>query len=119
MIDLNYQKDLQGFKTDALFFSDLIYTATLADTTNDSITIPSTTKNWIVRITQQYNGICWCAVNATAGVPAGGTFGLKASMLLPAYKPLELKVVSGDTVSIYNATGANCNVSIELFRVVV
>ncbi len=119
MTYLNLQKDIQGFKTPAADFSDLIYTATLLDASHSEITVPGNYQNWWVRIQPDYYGTVWVSVNNTAAVPAGSTFAAATSELMSIAVPYELKVNSGDVISVYNNTGLGqaLNISIALYGV--
>lgn len=117
MTQLSKQKDVQGFPSEAIDFSGLIYSASLADAAAVGITVPSTAKNWFVRITVETGAICWVSVNATAAVPVAATFGAITSELINPFKGYEVKVQAADTISVYNASGAVAEASISLYVV--
>ncbi len=117
MTQLSKQKDVQGFPTKAVDFSSQNLTASLADAAAVGITVPSTDKNWVARITVETGAICWVSVNATAAVPAGATFAVITSELINPHQGYEVKVQAADTISIFNASGAVAEASIALFVV--
>jgi hypothetical protein len=106
-------------------FTDQIYTATLAATTDTVLTIPGTslmgnlpsTQNnkfmAVVRITQGLQ--CWMALNATAAVPAGAAFAASTSELISQY-PIGKFVKAGDVLHFF-APAANTSVSVALYAV--
>ncbi len=57
----------------------------------------------------------WVALNATAAVPAGGTFASTTSELI-GYMPLCREVVAGDVLHFYSAS-ATQDVSVVLYAV--
>jgi hypothetical protein len=108
----SYIKGINGF---GLPFCDTIYTATLAANTVQTITVPGTAAMGAVGYTTDkyvaifsYTAAIWVAVNATAAIPAGGTFALSTSELNPNAK----YVRAGDVISIISVPGASVSVSI-------
>ena len=87
-------RDVNGFNGFGLKPTNLAYSATLAASTDTSLTIPEvdslgmscSTKNarLIAIITSDPGSSVWVALNATAAIPAGSTFATTASALNPA-----------------------------------
>ena len=54
-----------------LLFASLKYSASLAATTDTTLTVPSKAQRYKAVIKVESNGLVWVALNATAAVPAG------------------------------------------------
>jgi hypothetical protein len=95
-----------------LRFSDLSFSASLAATTDTTLTIPGSAPRFKALI--KVDGEVWVAVNQTAAVPAGATFASTTSELVNAYYHLCRDVKQGDVLHFYTAT-ASTNVSVVLY----
>lgn len=97
-----------------LRFADLKYSASLAATTNTTLTIPSNAPSYKAVMKVKENGIVWVALNKTAAVPAGATFAVTDSELINDAKSLCREVKAGDILNFYTAT-ASTDVSVVLY----
>ncbi len=115
----NSLKGVNGFGTQ---FCDTIFTATLAAATEETFTVPgksalgninsSTLTQYVAVFSFESNLNFYVAVNATAAVPAGGTFAASTSVLNPKAKIVK----QGDVIHVICAT-AGADVSVELFYI--
>ena len=99
----------------SLRFEDLLYSVSLAETTDTALTIPGTAPKYKAVMKTSYNGVVWVALNATAAVPAGDTLAAVSSELL-ASNVLCREVKAGDVLHFITAT-ANTVVSVVLYAV--
>lgn len=99
-----------------LRFASLKYSASLAATTDTTLTIPGKAQRYKAIIKVEANGLVWVALNATAAVPAGGTFAETTSELITDAKCLCRDVEVGDVLHFYTATAAT-DVSVVLYAV--
>lgn len=99
-----------------LLFADLKYSASLAATTDTTLTIPGKAQRYKAVIKVENNGLVWVALNATAAVPAGGTFAATTSELINDAKSLCREVKAGDVLHFFTAT-AGTDVSVVLYAV--
>jgi hypothetical protein len=85
------QKDIAGYNGFGLPFSDLKFSAALAITTDTTLTVPSSgaigaplneVNRFLAIIQVKANAEVWCALNATAAVPAGTSFAATTSELI-------------------------------------
>jgi hypothetical protein len=97
-----------------LRFSNLKYSATLAITTDTSLTVPGTAPRYKAVIKCMPAGQVWVALNATAAAPGGSTFAATTSELLTEDYPLCREVVAGDVIHFFSST-ATTNVSVSFF----
>lgn len=90
-IQYKLQKDVAGYNGWGLQFTDLKYNASLAITTDTTLTVPSIgtlgaplnqVNRFLAVINVEANLSVWCAVNATAAVPVGSTFAATTSDLI-------------------------------------
>lgn len=116
----NMSRDINGFNGFGLKMTDTAYSATLATTTDTTLTIPSTigigkqgpatVAEWVAIIESDPGTSVWVALNATAGVPAGASFAATASALNPG----AIDVLGGDVLHFYTS-GTGVNVSVRLY----
>jgi hypothetical protein len=99
-----------------LQFTALKYSASLAATTDTSLTIPGKAPRYKAVIKVENNGLVWVALNTTAAVPAGSTFAATTSELINDAKSLCREVKSGDVLHFITAT-AGTDVSVVLYAV--
>lgn len=97
-----------------LRFSNLKYSASLAATTDTTLTVPGKAQRYKAVIKVENNGLVWVALNATAAVPAGGTFAATTSELITDAKSLCREVRSGDVLHFITAT-AGTDVSVVFY----
>lgn len=90
-IQYKLQKDVAGFNGWGLQFTDLKYSASLAITTDTTLVVPgigsigaplNAVNRFLAVINVEANLSVWCALNATAAVPAGSTFAATTSDLI-------------------------------------
>jgi len=94
--------------------SNLQYSATLAITTNTTLTIPGNAPRYKALIKCMPAGQVWVATNATAAAPGGSSFAATTSELLTQDYALCREVRAGDVLNFYSST-ATTNVSVSLF----
>lgn len=109
----NSQQPVDDF---GLLFASLKFSASLAATTDTTLTIPGTAPRYKAVIKVENNGLVWVALNATAAVPAGSTFAATTSELITDAKSLCREVKSGDVLHFFTATAAT-DVSVVLYAV--
>lgn len=97
-----------------LRFAGIKYSASLAATTDTTLTIPGSARRYKAVIKVEQNGLVWVALNATAGVPGGSTFAATASELINDAKSICREVSAGDVLHFYTAT-AGTDVSVVLY----
>lgn len=97
-----------------LRFAGLKYSASLAATTDTTLTIPGVAHTYKAVIKVENNGLVWVALNATAAVPAGSTFAATTSELINDAKSLCREVRAGDVLHFITAT-AGTDVSVVLY----
>ena len=101
------QKDVAGYNGFGLQFSDQKYSASLAASTDTTLTVPTNAamgqaldiiSKWIAVIQVEANLSVWFALNAVATVPVGGTFALTASDLIIGTEYYGVEVKAGDVM---------------------
>ena len=95
-------------------FANLKYSASLAASTDTTLTIPGNAQRYKALIKVENNGLVWVAKNATAAVPAGATFAATTSELINDAKTLCREVIAGDVLHFITAT-ASTDVSVVLY----
>ena len=117
------QKDIAGYNGFGLPFSDQKYSASLAATTDTTLTVPSTNTigaplnsihRYIAVINVEANASVWCALNATAAVPAGATFAATTSDLIVGSQYYAREVQAGDVLHFYSGT-ADVDISVMFY----
>lgn len=107
------QKDIAGYNGFGLPFSDQKYSASLAITTDTTLTVPSSgaigaplnqINRFLAIIQVEANLSVWCTVNATAAVPAGGTFAATTSELIIGGEYYAREVKAGDVLHFFAPT---------------
>lgn len=99
-----------------LMFSKLKYSASLAATTDTTLTIPGGAPRYKALIRVENNGLVWVANNATAAVPAGASFAATTSELVNDNSTLCREVIAGDVLHFYTSTAAT-DVSVTLYAI--
>jgi|SRR5712672_1216063 len=97
-----------------LVFSELKYSASLAATTDTTLTIPAKAARYKAIIKVENNGLVWVASNATAAVPVGTTFVATTSELITDAKSLCREVKKGEVLHFITST-AGTDVSVVLY----
>lgn len=118
----NMVRDINGFNGFGLPFTDTAYSATLAASTEQKITVPSSSgmggngvsysAQWIAVFNYEAGSTVWVANNTTAAVPAGGTFAATLSEMNPAAR----YVKGGDVLSFITA-GTGIDVSVSFYSI--
>jgi len=114
--ELSFGRDMQGYNTYSPQFSTDIYTATLAASTAESITVPSKYPTWIMYVRIQPNGWCWISRTTTAAVPAGGSFASAKSELITGTVEYKRLVYAADVIS-FITPNTTCDISVSLYNV--
>lgn len=97
-------------------FADLKYSATLAITTDTTLTIPGKAPRYKAIIKIAGTGRVWVAINATAAVPAGASFAATTSELIPLNGTICREVRADDVLHFFASSAAN-DVSVVLYSV--
>jgi hypothetical protein len=117
------QKDIAGYNGFGLPFSDLKYTASLAATTDTTLTIPTVSvigaplnqkQRFLAIVSVESSGSVWCALNATAAVPVGATFAASTSELIVGGQYYAREVQGEDVMHFFTATAAT-DISVTLY----
>jgi hypothetical protein len=98
-------------------FATLKYSATLAATTDTTLTIPGNAPRYkaVIKLGLSNTALVWMALNATAAVPAGGTFAATTSELIDTIRICR-EVKAGDVLHFFTAT-ASTQVSVVLYAI--
>ena len=112
-------RDINGYNGFGLAFSLDKYSATIATSTDTTLTVPSagplgsgtsstSTNKYIAIFSYEPGSSVWVAVNATAAVPAGASFAATTSELLPTARYVKggdvLHFITGDTSATVGVT---------------
>lgn len=115
-------RDINSFNGFGLQFTDTAYSATLAATTDTTLTVPSgdsmgggsfpaDNKPRLIAIFSFDPGeAVWVAIGATAAVPAGASFAATSSSLNPAAR----EVKGGDVLHFFTSA-SNVVVGVEFY----
>ena len=125
VVKYNQERDINGYNGFALPPSDLNFNATLAATTDTTLTIPNSTGMgghgvyytavWVAIITvAPTTGAVWMAVNATAAVPVGTSFASTSSILLSPNCCNGFRLNGGDVLHFFSTPATN-SVSVRLY----
>lgn len=87
-------RDINGYNGFGLPFSINKYSATLTTGAEQTFTVPSETRNYIVIFSFEPGARVWVAKNETAAVPAGATVVSTTSELNPTAR----QVLGGDVL---------------------
>lgn len=117
------QKDVAGYNGFGLPFSDQKYSASLAATTDTTLTVPSSAaigaplnsnNRFLAVIKVKANISVWCALNGTAAVPVGATFASTTSELIVGGQDYAREVKGGDVLHFFTPT-ASTEVSVVFY----
>jgi hypothetical protein len=124
VVKYNQERDINGYNGFALPPSDLNYSATLAATTDTTITVPNTTGMggkgiyytavWVAIITVTSGGSVWMSVNSAAAVPVGTTFAATSSILLSSGCCNGFRLNGGDVLHFFSTPATN-SVSVRFY----
>lgn len=115
----NMSRDINGYNGFGLTFTDTAYSATIAATSDTTLTVPSsvgigkqgyatnTTGQMLAIFTFDPGASVWVANNVAASTPAGATFAATSSELNPAAR----LVSGGDVLHFYSSAIANVSVA--------
>ena len=101
------QKDVAGYNGFGLPFSDQKFSASLAVTTDTTLTVPSSgaigaplnqVNRFLALIQVEANATVWAALNATAAVPVGASFAATTSDLIIGGEYYAREVKAGDVL---------------------
>lgn len=101
------QKDVAGYNGFGLQFSDQKFSASLALTTDTTLTVPvnaamgqalNSISKWLAVVQVEANASVWFALNAIAAVPAGSTFAATTSDLIIGSEYYGVEVKAGDVM---------------------
>jgi len=97
-----------------LRFPSAKYSASLAMTTDTTLTVPGDAPRYKAVIKAETDGVVWVANGATAAVPVGATFAAVSSELVPVNGVLCREVKAGDVLHFITG-GSNIDVSVVFF----
>jgi len=101
------QKDVAGYNGFGLPFCDQKFSASLAITTDTTLTVPlngamgqalNSVNKWLAVVQVEANASVWFALNATAAVPAGSSFAATTSDLIIGSEYYGVEVKAGDVM---------------------
>lgn len=95
-------------------FSTVKYSASLVMSTDTELTVPSQHARYKAIIKCEADGVVWVALNATAAVPAGGTFATVSSEMVPVNGVLCREVKAADVLHFITA-GSGIDVSVVFY----
>lgn len=105
---LNFGRDVQGYNAYAPQFPTDIFTATLANGSAQSITVPSNLPVWIMTVSITPGNEIWVSRTNIAAIPVGGSFAASKSELNPGPR----LVYAGDIISFLTPnTTTDCEVA--------
>lgn len=96
-------------------FATLLYSATLAISTDTTLTIPGDAPRYKALIKCEPAGEVWVALNNTASIPAGASFAATNSEMI-LENGVCREVNSGDVLHFFSATASN-DVSVALYGI--
>jgi hypothetical protein len=99
-----------------LTVSNLKYTATLAASTEETLTVPGTDPRYKLIMRAEADATVWFANNGTAAVPAGGDIEASTSEMIPVNGQLCREVKAGDVLSFITA-GTNIDISLVFYAI--
>jgi len=117
------QKDVAGYNGFGLPFSDLKYSASLAITTDTTLTVPSSgaigaplnqVNRFLALVQVEANLEVWSALNAVAAVPAGSTFAATTSELIIGGEYYAREVKAADVMHFFAPT-AGTDISVVFY----
>lgn len=114
MTQLNFGRDVQGMNAYAVDVPTDNFSATMTTGSVETVVVPSTSTNWIAKISCA--APVWVSVAGTAAKPVGATFAATTSFLVtPNLIGSTIKVQGGQTISIFNNNTGSQDVGVALF----
>lgn len=96
-------RDVNGYNGFGLPFSINNDSATLAQNTDTTLTVPSFSGHYIAIFAYEQGATVWVSLNATATTPAGNTFASTNSQMNPTARYVKagdvLHFITGDTTA--------------------
>jgi hypothetical protein len=121
MTPFSMSRDINGFNGFGLVFSDTKYSATIAQSTDTTITIGGTSAmggmanngghRYLMVFNFEPGSQVWVANNATAAVPAGATFASTSSEMNPSAR----EVREGDVIHFFTPDSGGAAVSVVVY----
>jgi uncharacterized protein YqjF (DUF2071 family) len=121
MTPFSLTRDINGFNGFGLSFSDTKYSATIAQSTDTTLTIGAAsvdgmvssfaTNRYLVIFNFEPGSQVWVANGATAAVPAGATFASTTSELNPAARVVQ----AGDVLHFITPDSGGAAVSVVIY----
>ena len=87
-------RDINGYNSFGLPFSEYMYNTTLASGVAQTLTVPSDYPKWIVVFGYEVGATVWVAHNATAAIPS-----VAFAKIVSEVAPVARSVKAGDTLS--------------------
>ena len=116
----NMVRDINGYNGFGLQFTDTAYSATLATSTNTTLTVPSnsgmggngfqSSSTWIAIFSFDSGSNVWVANNVAAELPSGAAFVETSSELNP-----KARLVKGGDVLNFISDGTDVNISVMFY----
>lgn len=124
--------EVKGINDFAQQYSDQIYNATLAATTNTTLTVPGggvmgnissqgseNSKNKVYAVIRvSFGDEVWLSVGSTAAVPAGASFAKATSEIVTSDNTITKLVSVGDVLNFFTA-GATTSVSVTFYQLAI
>lgn len=113
-------RDINGYNGFGLAFSDTKLSATIAQSTDTTLTIggnaamgaaAAQVNKYIVIFSYEPGATVWVAPNATAAIPAGASFASTASELNPSARTVEV----GDVLHFFTPDSGGASVSVLIY----
>lgn len=99
-----------------LTFSNIKYSATLAASTDTTLTVPKSAPRYKAVIKAELSAVVYVANGAVAAVPAGATFAAVSSEMIPVNGVLCREVKAGDVLHFITA-GTDIDVSVVFYAI--
>ncbi len=99
-----------------LTMSNNLYSATLAASTDTTLTVPGSAPRFKALIKAETDAVVWLAVGATAAVPAGASFASVSSEMIPVNGYLCREFKAGDVLHFITA-GTDIDVSVAFYAI--
>lgn len=91
-------------------FSNLLYNASVAATTDTTLTVPGAAPRYKAVMKCGADAEVWVALNQVADVPAGAAFAADTSELIPVNGVLCREVAAADVLHFYSTAGGDVSV---------
>lgn len=97
-------------------FSNLLYSATLANDTDTELTVPSSAPRYKAVMKAETDAVIWVALNQVADEPAGASFAADTSEMIPINGVLCREVKAGDVLHFITG-GTDLDVSVAFYAI--